>query len=207
MVNTENTQRSTEERIMEAAVKVFTAKGMAGARMQDIADEANVNKAMVHYYYRSKQHLFELIFKDRIKELFSAFGAILKGNLEFEDKIRAFVRTEIDMLSKFPALPLFVVNEAAKNPAVLDDVFIEGGPRLLKSMFQKLVEAEVEKGKIKPIAYDQLLINVMSLCIYPFLAKPILQHVLDKDDSSFAQMLEERKKLIADLILGDIIIK
>jgi len=207
MVSVNKGNITTEEKIMLAAVKVFTEKGMAGARMQDIADEAQVNKAMVHYYYRSKQQLFETIFKSKIQELFSAFGAILQGNLTFENKIRAFVKTEIEMLSQFPAIPLFVLNEAGKNPAVLDEVFINGGPRQLKELFRDLVEKEMAAGTIRPVPFEQLLINVMALCIYPFVARPILQFVLDKDNASFEEMIEKRKEEVADLILGDLLIK
>jgi AcrR family transcriptional regulator len=207
MVENKNQESSAEERIMQAAVNIFTRKGLDGARMQDIADEAQVNKAMVHYYYRNKKNLFTTIFEKKIKELFSAFSIILQGESTFEEKIRAFVAKEIEMISGFPSLPLFVMNEAAKNPKMLHEIFEEGGPRMLKSLFKILVEKEVEAGRIRAIEYDQLLINIMGLCIYPFVAKPILQFILEKDESQFQQMLEYRKSSVADLILNDILIK
>ena len=128
MVNNKNSPTSTEQKIMEAAIKVFTAKGMAGARMQDIADEARVNKAMVHYYFRNKQQLFEKVFEGKLKELFSAFEIILQSDKSFEEKIREFVITDITLLSKIPKMPLFVINEVGKNPAILDKLFKKGRP-------------------------------------------------------------------------------
>lgn len=207
MVENRAQDNSSEEKIMDAAIKVFTEKGLAGARMQEIADEAGVNKAMVHYYYRNKQNLFENIFKKKVKELFRAFSIILVADQSFEEKIRSFIETEIEIISQFPSLPLFVLNEAGKNPAILDEVFEEGGPKRLIKLFRKMVEQEVKKGSIRSLKFDELLINIMSLCIYPFVARPILQFVLDKDDLDYKDMIEARKHTVADLIINDLSIK
>ncbi|NNF34894.1 MAG: TetR/AcrR family transcriptional regulator [Saprospiraceae bacterium] len=207
MVDIESKEFSTEEKIMDAAIKVFTEKGLAGARMQEIADEAGVNKAMVHYYYRSKQNLFETIFRKKVKELFGAFSIILSANKSFENKIRSFIETEIEIISQFPSLPLFVLNEAGKNPAILEEVFEEGGPKQMIQLFQNIVEQEVNQGHIRPIKFEELLINIMSMCIYPFIARPILQFLLDKDDLNYKSMIETRKRTVADLIINDLFIK
>lgn len=207
MVEYKSQDHSTEEKIMDAAIKVFTEKGLAGARMQEIADEAGVNKAMVHYYYRSKQNLFENIFKKKVKKLFKAFSIILAAEQSFEEKIRSFIETEIEIISQFPSLPLFVLNEAGKNPKILEEVFEEGGPKQMIPLFKIIVEQEVDKGRIRPITFEELLINIMSLCIYPFVARPILQFVLDKDDLDYKDMIETRKQIVADLIINDLFIK
>jgi AcrR family transcriptional regulator len=207
MVDGKLQDHSTEEKIMDAAIKVFTQKGLAGARMQEIADEAGVNKAMVHYYYRSKQNLFENIFKKKVKELFRAISIILAADKSFEDKVRSFIETEIEVISQFPTLPLFVLNEAGKNPAILEEVFEEGGPKQMIGLFKMMVEHEVNQGNIRTISFEELLINIMSLCIYPFVARPILQFVLDKDDLDYKDMIESRKQTIADLIINDLFIK
>ena len=207
MVDIKTNHSSTEEKIMHAAIKVFTEKGLAGARMQEIANEAGVNKAMVHYYYRSKQKLFEFIFRKKVKELFGAFSIILSHDMTFEMKIRAFVEAEINIISQFPALPLFVLNEAGRNPSILHDVFDEGGPKQMIMLFKSMVEKEVNEGTIRPISFEELLINIMSLCLYPFVARPILQHVFDKDDNEFDLLIQSRKNTVADMIINDILIK
>ena len=107
---------STEERILEAAKKVFIRKGMYGARMQEIADEAGINKALLHYYFRSKNKLFEAIFQEAFHEFVpNAFG-ILKSDMPFEEKIRLFVSNYIDLISTNPFLPIFIINEINQNP-------------------------------------------------------------------------------------------
>jgi AcrR family transcriptional regulator len=199
-----NSELSTEQKIKEAAIKVFTAKGKSGARMQDIADEANINKAMLHYYFRNKEKLFELVFEEKLIELFSAFQVILSSQLDFEGKIRKFVEKEIDMISAYPMLPMFILNEVGKNPEIMANKFANAGPRIFKEYFKELVQEEIKSKKIRPIDYRQLLMNLMSLCIYPFLARSVIQNVMSINDKEFNEIIQERKKLVAELILNDL---
>ena len=202
MVDIKNTNDSSEERIRQAAIKVFTGQGLAGARMQDIADEAGINKAMLHYYFGSKQQLFEIVFAEKLRELFSAFGVILNSGLSFEEKIQAFVATQTEMMLKYPGLPMFVLNEVRRNPGILDELFADGGPKFLKGLFKDLIETEIREGRIKPIPFEQFLVNLLSLCMYPIIAKPVLQFVLDADEQAFAQLMLQRKEMIPALMLN-----
>lgn len=195
---------STEQKIKEAAIKVFTRKGKDGARMQDIADEANINKAMLHYYFRNKQKLFEIVFEEKLMELFSTFQIIMDSDLNFEEKIRKFIDIEIDMLSQYPTLPMFVLNEIGKKPEMLEEKYSSKGPKLIKEAFTIMVEKEIVEGNIRKVDPRQLLINLMSMCIYPILAKPVIQMVLDADEKKFADLLQTRKELVADLLLNDL---
>ncbi|MDX1406972.1 MAG: TetR family transcriptional regulator [Saprospiraceae bacterium] len=204
MVNTKTTAESAEERIKQAAVKIFTARGLAGARMQDIADEAGLNKALVHYYFRNKRRLFELVFTEKLFELFSAFSVILQSQGTFEQKIRAFIDKQTELISRYPALPMFVLEEVRKDPAILAKKLPNGGPRYIKSMFEEMIHAEVATGRIRPVAFEQFMINLISLCMYPFVAKPLIQFMLEADDTEFARIVEQRKKLVADLLLKDL---
>jgi AcrR family transcriptional regulator len=199
-----NSELSTEQKIKEAAIKVFTAKGKAGARMQDIADEANINKAMLHYYFRNKQKLFELVFEEKLIELFSAFQLILTSELDFEGKIRNFVEKEIDMISKYPMLPMFILNEVGKSPEIMLNKFSNSGPKIFKEYFKELVEVEVKSKRIRPVDYRQLLMNLMSLCIYPILAKPLIQNVMNINNKEFNEIIQKRKRLVSELILNDL---
>ncbi len=115
MVMAEN-ERQTEEKIFEAATDVFLAKGMDGARMQDIANHAGINKALLHYYYRSKDRLFNAVFEKIAGKMFSKFAPIFDENLTLEDKIRFFFREHITFLQENPRLPGFILNELNRNP-------------------------------------------------------------------------------------------
>src|SRR5512133_3072005 len=109
-------EKQTEERIFDAATEVFEEKGLAGARMQNIADRAGINKALLHYYYRTKDHLFEAVFTALAKKVFSRFTPIFDDKMSIEEKIRFFFREHIEFLRKNPRLPGFILNEINNNP-------------------------------------------------------------------------------------------
>lgn len=193
-----------KERIKAAAARIFSLRGLEGARMQDIADEAQINKAMLHYYFRNKQQLFELIFEEKVKRIFSALEALSGSTASFEDRIRSFVDTQISIVLEFPAMPLFVMLEARKNPGLLEEKFGKLPVAAIRTKFSNMVRAEAEAGNIKVVAFDQLFVNIMSLCVFPIIAEPMIRHVLDKDEASFRDLIEARKKLVADLIIHDL---
>lgn len=187
---------STEERIKKAAKKIFTEKGLAGARMQDIADHAGINKAMLHYYFRSKQKLFEIIFEEQLTKMVSALNMIIRSDYSFKDKVREFVDKEIEIIGEFPMLPLFVLGEALQNPGILEEKLKEKLLPTIKQAFNKLINQEIEAGRMAPISPEQFMMNLVSLCIYPLLAKPLIKTILQIDDPTFDQLMEDRKKEI-----------
>ncbi len=200
-------ESSTEERILDAAMKVFTRKGYAAARTEEIAKEAGINRALLHYYYRDKQTIFNLIFETRFKEFFKGLFIIFEAdNLTLFDKIRRMVEHEINTLINHPDLARFIITEIAQEPELLIEYGKKLGvnPRLFIEAFERQVAKEVEVGSIKPIEGKQLLINIMSLCIYPFVAKPIIQTMMNVDEPAFYQMTEERKKQVSEFIINAI---
>ena len=112
---TEN-DKQTEEKIFDSATDVFTEKGMDGARMQDIANQAGINKALLHYYYRTKDHLFNAVFEKIAGQMFEKFAPVFDEKLSLEEKIRFFFREHITFLQKNPRLPAFLLNEINRNP-------------------------------------------------------------------------------------------
>ena len=105
-----DSEKQTEDRIFESATEIFIEKGMDGARMQDIANHAGINKALLHYYYRSKEHLFEAVFEKMANVMFSRFAPVFHENASIEEKIRFFFREHISFLQKNPRLPAFIIN-------------------------------------------------------------------------------------------------
>lgn len=195
--------QSTEERILDSAKKIFVEKGMAGARMQDIADDAAINKALLHYYFRSKEKLFEVIFKEAAARLFPTIANILNADLPLFDKIRRFTHDYLEIVIENPYLPLFVLNEINKKPhAFAKKVFGNGRPPVHKLAEQ--IEQEVRKKTIRPISAAHLVINMMSMCIFPFLGKPMIQIAMNIDNAQFRDLMEERKTIIADFIIASI---
>ncbi len=195
--------QSTEEKILIAAKKIFVENGMAGARMQDIADKAGINKALLHYYFRSKEKLFEVIFKEAATRLFPRMNTILNSDLSLFDKIRQFTHDYIEIVIENPYLPLFVLNEINKQPHSFSmKMFGKERPPVHKLSEQ--IEKEIKKGLIKSISPAHLIINMLSMCVFPFVGKPMIQLTMNIDELQFRNMMEQRKTLIADFIIASI---
>lgn len=194
---------NTENIILEAAEVVFQTKGMDGTRMQEIADKAKINKAMLHYYYRNKQLLFEAVFKNAFSLLAPQLNAILNDDSSVEDKIRNFTSDYISFVSKHPYLPNFVIQEINRNPEFILKVKNNlEFPNLTK--FKKQVDLEIEKGILKPVNGEQLFINILSLSIFPFTASPLIRAFMNIDDEAFKQIIDDRKTEVADFIINSI---
>jgi len=201
------TEATTEERILDAAMKVFTRKGFAATRTEEIAKEAGINRTLLHYYYRDKQTIFNLIFETRFKEFFKGLFVIFEAdNISLFQKIERMVDHEITTLSKHPHMARFVITEIAHEPNLLVEHGTKLGlnPRVMIAAFEKLVVKEVSEGIIRPIEGRQLLINIMSLCIYPFVASPIIQTMMSLNESEFIQLTEQRKKQVSEFIINAI---
>ena len=196
-------EQNTEEKILSAAKKVFLKEGMAGARMQDIADEACINKAMLHYYFRSKEKLFEKIFTELSQHFFPRLVRIFESDESLFRKIESFVGEYIDQMRQTPYLPIFVLNEVNRQPeAFIKKMMGDRKPPIKK--FLDDVQAEVKKGIIKPVNPLQLLLNIISLCVFPFVARPMFQLVTNIDKTMFDKILEQRKAEVSKFIIDAI---
>lgn len=201
----------TEARILAAARVVFTRSGTAGARMQDIAQEAGVNQALLHYYFRSKQQLADRVLRDAATGLFGALPQVTRPDAPLEDILRLFVRTYISTMRKTPFLPAYIAAEAHHNPervaAVIESITgtnpSRESPQVLKRM-QLMIDARVAKGELRPIRAEHLMINTMALLAFPFVARSILAGVYAMDDASFERFLDERIEMLPDFILNGI---
>jgi AcrR family transcriptional regulator len=194
---------NTEEQILDAAKNVFQTKGMDGARMQEIADKAGINKAMLHYYYRSKQLLFEAVFKNAFSLLAPQLNAILNDDSSIKEKIKEFTSNYISFIIKHPYLPNFIIQELNRNQDfVLKLKDNKGFPNLDK--FKKQVDEEVKQGIIKPISAEQLFINILALNIFPFVAKPLIMAFTNTDHKTYKELMEQRKTEVANFIISSI---
>lgn len=198
----EKRDSGAEKAILEAAHLVFTRKGFAAARMDDIAREAGINLALLHYYFRSKDKLFDLVFEHRIRQLLQGMAGIVAKGMPVRETIRAMVEHDIDMVRANPDLPLFILQELHHNPDRLVSLATQsGGPRMMLKLLQAQVKSAVARGEIKPIDGGQLLINIISMSVYPFVARPMVKAVLELDEDQFDRMVKKRKKEVADFIL------
>ena len=196
--------KTTEEKILEAARKVFVRKGMYGARMQDIADEAGINKALVHYYFKNKQKLFEEIFMEAAGQLFPRVNAIFVSEEPLFTKIEKFCDEYISVVLANPYLPLFVLHEMNQDPVYFFNKLWSGKQKPNPGKFLEQIQEEINKGTIKNFSPLQLLMNLLSLTIFPFIGKPVFQMTLGIDELQFRMFMEQRKKEVPKFIIDAI---
>lgn len=196
--------KDTEQKILESARNVFIQKGLAGARMQDIADHASVNKALLHYYFTSKDKLFNIVFEQEFANFFSSLAQVIASDQPLFEKIKKVVALDIEKLSQFPDMPIFVLNEVSRNPEVILSRLQNIPVEMVLGLFQQQINAEVERGNIRPIAAGQLLVNIQSLCVFPFLARPMLRGLMKMNEEEFKAMIQLRKNEVAEFIINGI---
>lgn len=198
---------NTEDKIVNAAKAEFIERGYSGARMQAIADKAGINKALLHYYFRSKEKLFEVIFKLAIKMLIPKFiGIITSPETDFFDKIRYFVKEYITVVMKNPHIPGFIIHELNSNNSSLINVISDLNLNL--SPVYKMIQEEIDEGRIKPIRPENLILNIVSMSIFPIVASPIIKAILFKGNQQhYLELIEQRKEEVAEFIINSIRIK
>jgi AcrR family transcriptional regulator len=197
------TDSNTEQLIIAAARKVFVRDGMAGARMQDIADEAGINKALLHYYFRSKNQLFETIFQQTALQFIPRVNEIFDCDEPLFKKIEMFCSEYVQRLVDNPFIPLFIINEVNRQP----EDFIKkmwGGSKPNVKKFAEQIEKETKKGTIKKIHPLQLLMNMISLCIFPVLARPMIIGLTGISAKQMNELMEQRKTEVSKFIIDSI---
>jgi AcrR family transcriptional regulator len=193
--------KQTEDKIFEAATDVFVDKGMDGARMQDIASHAGINKALLHYYFRTKDQLFNAVFEMIARKVLKKFAPVFDETLSLEAKIRFFFREHITFLQENPKLPGFILNEINRNPArikkLLNNVDIKN---LWKKIYEQHKE-ELKKYNITEATLPQIMISIAALSVFPFAARGLIEGLLEKAGIDFNKYIEERKEFAAEFVI------
>ncbi len=193
-------QENKEHLILASARKHFASKGYSGVSLQDIAADAGTTKSMVNYYFRSKEKLFSVIFLREFQLLFSSIASFLLEDLPLKEKITNIVSLDVDRLLTMPELPLFIMSEMHRNPDIvlkhLEHISID---QLLVNL-DKQIKKEVRQGIIRYIPPRELMINIQSLTIFPFLSKPMLIARLGYTEKTFTDLMVKRKKDIVETI-------
>ncbi|MBC7791439.1 MAG: TetR/AcrR family transcriptional regulator [Anaerolineae bacterium] len=194
-------EKESRERILDAAHTIFLRRGTASARTQEIADEAGVNKALLHYYFGSKEALAEEIFRRAIGDFFPRFFAILGSGLSLDEKVPLVVETYLDFLSSRPYLPGYVVSEMHVHPDRIRAVFASRGPAPL-DVLTRQIEERVAAGTMRHIAVEQFVMNLVSLIVYPFVVRPAMEIVLQVDGDRFDAFISERRRTLPGFVLN-----
>jgi TetR/AcrR family transcriptional regulator len=208
-MNRQNISESdTEKRILAAATRVFLAKGRTGARMQEIASEAGINKALLHYYFRSKERLYRMVFTREVEAFFRGLAEAIPPTEEIETFLASFVENYLDRLAGNPQVIRFITWEIGTGGPVAREVIAnvirgKGGPSLFTRYFIA-IERAIEVGRIRPLDPRHLLFSLLGMCLYVFLTEPILSGIFPDIDIHDPSFMENRKKEICRLVWNGI---
>jgi AcrR family transcriptional regulator len=191
-----------------SAKKVFYQKGLKGARMQEIADDAGVNKAMLHYYFRSKEKLFDKVFEQSVKSVTPMLMNVFLEKTDLNTKIAHLIEMLIDFFLEEPYLSNFIVNELSQNPDKLFMNVLEYKGGLIGKVIPLIndqIQVEIEKGTVKAeIRSAELILNIMSLCLLPIMSQTVLQKTLEIDDERMRRFMIKRKQTVTQFVLDAI---
>lgn len=188
----------TELKIVASAEKLFYQKGKAGTSMQDIADDAGINRTLLNYYFRSKDQLFEAVFRKAMAGFVPSLASMLNSDMSFEDYVPKLIQTVIDTMIENPQIPIFVLQELSSNPERMPQVIKEMGidPGIALS------KMEAERGTGSEFQPDprQVIINLLSLCIFPFAARPVITEILfNGDNDAYLAAMKQRKEILPEM--------
>jgi TetR/AcrR family transcriptional regulator len=205
------TDGDTERRILDAARRVFTRRGSAGARMQEIAEEAGVNQALLHYYFRTKDQLSLAVFREAAGRLFPGVMRIMASEATLEARIEQVVHHYIDTLRANPFLPGYVIGELNFDPSRMTALATgmadsAGPPGMGRPQMLARLDAELARrvalGEFRPITADQFLVNLASLCVFPFAARPMVAAMFGFDGGTWDDFLDARRRELPAYILN-----
>ena len=196
----------TETQILEAAHRVFLRRGTAGARTQEIADEAGVNKALLHYYFRTKERLAEAVFLRAARTLFPQMLQALASDLPLREKLQQAIDAELAILDANPYLPGYVISEFQYRPDTFRTLLTDALPveAVRRAVFEKIqyqLDAEADAGRLRPTRAEDLIVALMAQLVFPFAAAPMLETLLGLDADAQRAMTERRRASLADALL------
>jgi AcrR family transcriptional regulator len=195
-------EAQTENLIKETAKALFFQKGFLNATTQEIADEAGVNRALIHYYFRSREQMLEILLDEMLQEKKDRVRNILSSGLPFREKIANYIDAVVDHGLKYPYLDNFLVSEMARRPEKIK-TFCARDPLRSSDLIRAQLESEVSSGRLAAISPEHFMINLSSLCNYPLLAKSVLKTVHGMSDKAYRKFLVERKKIIYETIFNE----
>lgn len=198
-------EENMEYKILKAAEKLFLEQGFIRTKMAQIAEEAGCNQALVHYYYRTKELLFEKIYEEKIEQMLSNLLITTSSDAPFEENILNLISVHFEFLKQNPQLPAFSLNEGLNNSSENMTFLIQKFKKALQTVIIPMeaeLKKEIEKGTIRPISTIDLLFTVLSLNIAPFLIAPIFRNVWELSEEEFHALLDQRKEEVSRTILA-----
>lgn len=200
---TEKQDTPMEQAILREAERLFLEKGFALTSTTEIAKAVGCNQALIHYYFRTKEHLFAAVFESKMRVVFEGLSSIDATNVSFEEALRRMIEVHFDVFRANPRLPFLIVNELITNPSRIAAIKerMEEIPQTIFSRLDGWLKVEIDGGRIRPIGAFDLVADVVSLNAMFFLAAPILKTALGLSEAEMERMTDARRRESVELIL------
>jgi TetR/AcrR family transcriptional regulator len=196
------TKELSDKHILRIAKKHFLAFGYAGARMQAIADEAGVNKALLHYYYKNKEGLFKTVFDSEAEHMIASAQQIAEKQIPILDKLRLLIENDIAHLEKNPDMPMFLMREMARDPSLIQKFDPrDRGKEVIQQIASELLAAQKRGIVRRDITVQDIFINMGALAMFPVLAKPFCMDQTGMSHKQYTTWIAERKRTVPDFII------
>ncbi len=192
----------TEALIKRTAKQMFFGQGRFNAKMHEIASEAGINRALLHYYFRNRENLFDVVLKEAMEESFIRMFDILSTHKKFETKVTEAIHQIVDCLAEYPFIENFIISEINKNPANAITLGTLKKGKAFTRGFLKEIQQYIRQNKLPYLSAEDFIVNMMSLCAYPSSTKPIIKHILGYSEKNYRQFLLRRKKMISRILLA-----
>jgi AcrR family transcriptional regulator len=194
----------TEKKIIEAAKEVFVEKGLQGARMQEIADRAGINKALLHYYFRSKDKLFDAIFENIMSQMFAVVAENIRADMSLPELLGVFVKFYNDFFQKNPFYPQFIFHEIWQNPDRLSEIM--KSQQIAPAEIVEKIQQKVPAINNSSLTAEHMIANVLGMTLFPHIARPLFQRVFfNNNNDKYSRFLSERTDFLKELMTGALI--
>ena len=192
-------KENSKQKVLESAKILMLSKGKDGVRMQEIADHAGINKGLLHYYFKNKENIFKEVFLGEFNKIYGNLNVILESYDTMERKLSRIIDHYYDMLWSNPNLPTFIMFEINKNPALVKELTDQSS---LQDTVE-LLDLEFKKNGIisSPSFAFQVILNIISMCVFPFMMKPIVEEMSHKNNKDFEAIMTERKDFLKNVII------
>ena len=199
-------KNDTEARILDAAHTVFVRQGTRAASLKDIAQEADVNQALLHYYFRDKKTLADTVFEQVASEFIPQIQEAFVADQPLREKVETIVHRYVELIRENPYLPFYIVGELNQNPEEMKERIRSMGLAPFDNLnrLDEQLRKKAEAGEVRSISAEQFVVNLLSLCIFPFIACPLIETMFDMDDDAFEQFIDERKDTLPEIVMNSL---
>lgn len=191
-----------KDRILKEAQNLFIKNGFKGTSIRDIAKASETNVAMVNYYFQSKYNLFEIIFEDALDVLTQRIFSTVTSDLPFFELIETWIHTYYEILFEYPQIAAFILNEVSLNPEGLTHRIKNRNPYKIFDMVAMRIAEEAEKGTIRETPPADFLLNILSLCMYPFMFGNLAMTLMDIPQCTYNQLIANHEKYVIEFTIN-----